>query len=292
MPTRLILSAYAGPMPRPVVPIFFLPRKRSVTLSTVEWYDAITWALALTTSGPIVTSRSISASSSRNSASGETTTPLAITEVQPGVRMPLGSRWVANFSPLTTIVCPALWPPLVRTQKSMASSVVSRSVALPLPSSPHWAPSTTIAGMSLLRARRPEREAGRDGADVGRSRRSGRAHRTACAVSAKPRPGCVTSEGIPPVLRIPSTVTAWTPFCSSPTPTPEVGDRRDSTLPWGCSGRTPTSRSPPPATPVSSTACSTAPGVVRSWSRVATAACTRSSRRCIDATSSPSARSG
>ena len=75
-----------------------------------------------------------------------------MTEVQPAVRMPLGSRWVANFSPLTTMVWPALCPPLVRTQKSMASSVVSRSVALPLPSSPHWAPSTTIAGMSLLKA--------------------------------------------------------------------------------------------------------------------------------------------
>ena len=37
MPIRLILSAYAGPMPRPVVPILFLPRKRSVTLSMVEW---------------------------------------------------------------------------------------------------------------------------------------------------------------------------------------------------------------------------------------------------------------
>jgi hypothetical protein len=29
--------------------------------------------------------------------------------------MPLGSRWVANFSPSTTMVWPALWPPLVRT---------------------------------------------------------------------------------------------------------------------------------------------------------------------------------
>ena len=115
MPIRLILSAYAGPMPRPVVPILVLPRKRSVTLSMVEWYDAITCALALTTSGAASTPRACSASSSRNSASGETTTPLAITEVQPGVRMPLGSRWVANFSPLTTIVWPALWPPLVRT---------------------------------------------------------------------------------------------------------------------------------------------------------------------------------
>ena len=50
---------------------------------------------------------------------GETTTPLAITEVAPGVRMPLGSRWVAYFSPSTTMVWPALWPPLVRTTKSI-----------------------------------------------------------------------------------------------------------------------------------------------------------------------------
>ena len=115
MPTLATLSEYAGPMPRPVVPTLFLPRKRSVTLSMVVWYDAITCALALTTSRDTSTPRAASASSSRNRASGETTTPLAITEVVPGVRMPLGRRWVANFSPFTTIVCPALWPPLVRT---------------------------------------------------------------------------------------------------------------------------------------------------------------------------------
>ena len=66
------------------------------------------------------------------------------------MRMPLGSRWVAYFSPLMTMVWPALWPPLVRTTKSIGSVVASRSVALPLPSSPHWAPSTTIAGISAL----------------------------------------------------------------------------------------------------------------------------------------------
>ena len=116
MPTRLILSAYAGPMPRPVVPILFLPRKRSVTLSMVGVVrrDHVRVG-ADAPGGATSTPRAISASSSRNSASGETTTPLAITEVQPGVRMPLGSRWVANFSPLTTMVWPALWPPLVRT---------------------------------------------------------------------------------------------------------------------------------------------------------------------------------
>ena len=34
---RLILSAYVGPIPRPVVPMLFLPRNRSVTLSIVAW---------------------------------------------------------------------------------------------------------------------------------------------------------------------------------------------------------------------------------------------------------------
>ena len=57
---------------------------------------------------------------------GETTTPLAMTLVHPGLRMPLGSRCVANFSPSITMVWPALWPPLVRTTKSMESASDSR----------------------------------------------------------------------------------------------------------------------------------------------------------------------
>jgi hypothetical protein len=40
------------------------------------------------------------------------TTPLAITGVQPGERMPLGSRCSAYFWSPTTTVCPALLPPL------------------------------------------------------------------------------------------------------------------------------------------------------------------------------------
>ena len=87
-----------------------------MTLSIVEWYDAMTCALALTMRSATCRPRApIRPSSSPNSASGETTTPLPMTEVAPGVRMPLGSRCVANFSPSTTIVWPALLPPLVRT---------------------------------------------------------------------------------------------------------------------------------------------------------------------------------
>ena len=40
------MSAYVGPIPRPVVPILALPRNRSPTLSRVTWYGVIRWALA------------------------------------------------------------------------------------------------------------------------------------------------------------------------------------------------------------------------------------------------------
>src|SRR5205814_9885136 len=42
------------------------------------------------------------------------------------------------------MVCPALWPPWYRT--TIDISLASRSVSLPLPSSPHWVPTTTVPG--------------------------------------------------------------------------------------------------------------------------------------------------
>src|SRR5687768_3108777 len=44
------------------------------------------------------------------------------------------------------IVCPALLPPWKRTMASAFSA--TRSTTLPLPSSPHWAPTMQIPGMS------------------------------------------------------------------------------------------------------------------------------------------------
>src|SRR5215468_9228762 len=55
--------------------------------------------------------------------------------------MPLGIRCSAVFTPLMTSVWPALWPPWKRTTPCALS--VSQSTSLPLPSSPHWAPTTT-----------------------------------------------------------------------------------------------------------------------------------------------------
>src|SRR3954453_14970324 len=60
--------------------------------------------------------------------------------------MPDGIRWNFHFSPSRTIVWPALLPPWKRMTRSAFSA--SRSVTLPLPSSPHWAPTMTKPAMS------------------------------------------------------------------------------------------------------------------------------------------------
>src|SRR6478735_7274692 len=73
------------------------------------------------------------------------TTPLPITAFTPGDRMPDGSRCSAYFSSPITTVWPALLPPLNLTTQSVRSP--RRSVALPLPSSPHWTPTITMPGM-------------------------------------------------------------------------------------------------------------------------------------------------
>ena len=102
-------------------------------------------ALALTfrplTSTPRPRSPSISSVSTR----GSMTTPLPMMQALPGYRIPLGIRWKAHFSPSRTMVWPALLPPWKRTTMSAFSA--RRSTTLPLPSSPHWAPTMTIPGM-------------------------------------------------------------------------------------------------------------------------------------------------
>ena len=81
-----------------------LPEEPLGHLVDREWYDAITCALALTTQLGRVDASGLEPVDLGKSASGDTTTPLAMTEVHPGVRIPLGNRCVANFSPLTTMV--------------------------------------------------------------------------------------------------------------------------------------------------------------------------------------------
>ena len=67
--------------------------------------------------------------------------------------VPLGRRWKAKvvftFSGPTgtKIVCPALLPPAHRAQMSKSADRISTS--LPLPSSPHCAPRTTVTAASI-----------------------------------------------------------------------------------------------------------------------------------------------
>ncbi len=79
-------------MPRPVVPSRREPRKRSVTLSSTRLYGGMRWALALTTSRDVSIPRASSASISWKSTARSMTTPLPMTGVQPGLRMPLGQQ--------------------------------------------------------------------------------------------------------------------------------------------------------------------------------------------------------
>src|SRR4051812_32530645 len=58
-----------------------------------------------------------------------------------------------------TRVWPALWPPWKRTTTSACSD--SQSTILPLPSSPHWAPTTTTFATPTPRAKSPGGRPGR-----------------------------------------------------------------------------------------------------------------------------------
>ena len=86
-------------MPRPVVPIRRVPRNRSATRSRARWCGMIRCASAEISSREVSTPRSSRPSISPSSTSGSITTPLPMTGVQPGVRMPDGIRCSAYFSP-------------------------------------------------------------------------------------------------------------------------------------------------------------------------------------------------
>src|SRR5215218_5665900 len=94
-------------------------------------------------------------SSSSVSTFGSITTPLPIAHGLPGYRIPDGIRWNFHFTPSRTIVWPALLPPWKRITRSAFSA--RRSVILPLPSSPHWAPMMTMPAISECSLRRERR---------------------------------------------------------------------------------------------------------------------------------------
>src|SRR5690606_2768042 len=79
---------------------------------------------------------------------GSTTTPGPIRFTVPGCSTPDGTTCSTVCSPSTTSVWPALLPPWKRTTRSARGD--SQSTILPLPSSPHWAPTATRVATSEL----------------------------------------------------------------------------------------------------------------------------------------------
>jgi hypothetical protein len=79
------------------VPIFDLPKNLSLTLSIVRWYGVIKWALVEILSFEVSTPRSFKPLISLSSTAGSITTPLPITGITFGDKIPDGSRWSAYF---------------------------------------------------------------------------------------------------------------------------------------------------------------------------------------------------
>ena len=129
-------------MPRPVVPSLAPPRASSRAWSSSRWIGRIrqTFSAIVSASGLTPTPFATMVSISSSSAQGSTTTPLPITESLPPRTTPDGSRLSLYSTPSTTSVWPALWPPWKRTTTS--ARLESQSTILPLPSSPHWEPTT------------------------------------------------------------------------------------------------------------------------------------------------------
>ena len=84
MPRREALSAYAGPIPRRVVPICSRPSFVSPAVSSSRWYGMIRWAFALTRRPLVSMPRDFRPSISSVSTRGSTTVPLPMMQILPG----------------------------------------------------------------------------------------------------------------------------------------------------------------------------------------------------------------
>ena len=181
---RAILSSYAGPMPRPVVPIFVSPIAASRAWSSATWIGSTSGHAGEIfrrerTSTPAASSSPISCSS----AAGDSTTPLPTKIATPGRSTPDGMSRSTVFLPAIHSVWPALCPPWKRTTPAALS--VSQSTILPLPSSPHWVPMTTTFLPISSPRRATVRHRGRACAHCRWSRRATRRRRILRAPAAR-----------------------------------------------------------------------------------------------------------
>ena len=101
----------------------------------------------------------------------------------PGRARPPAPRAAPSCSPSTTSVWPALLPPWKRTTSCACGA--SQSTILPLPSSPHWAPTATSVVTS--RAPRAARRSCAGGSAAARARTSSGALSMLTSMAASPR---------------------------------------------------------------------------------------------------------
>ena len=143
-------------MPRPVVPMRALPERRSRAAGRGRGGAAGSAArsrrcsrLSRLTSTPWPRSASISASS----AQGSSTTPLPMTDSLPGRTTPRGQQAelvgdAVDDQRVAGVVA------ALEADDDVGAARDSQSTILPLPSSPHWAPTTTTLAMTLSLLRR------------------------------------------------------------------------------------------------------------------------------------------
>src|SRR3954454_6005178 len=159
-------------MPRRVVPIWRLPSFRSRAPSRATCHGMIRCALPERNTRPAVTwPRPSRSSSSSITTRGSTTQPAPIADALPAT-IPDGIWRILYVSPSTTIVCPAFGPPWYRQTRSECCA--SRSTILPLPSSPHCAPTITVAGTRRSVTYGPATRAARSARHARRSLRGSR----------------------------------------------------------------------------------------------------------------------
>src|SRR5712692_2837893 len=121
----------------------------------------MTWARLLTEIVPSTfTPASRRAATSVRKAIGSSTTPLPMTLRQPGRNTPQGTSCKMNFLLWMMTVWPALCPPPYRATMEKFSE--KTSTILPLPSSPHCAPTMT-AVLPFFKANSAEQDDGRPG---------------------------------------------------------------------------------------------------------------------------------
>ena len=134
-------------MPRRVVPmrVISFEDSRNASSSRCSGRISVVFSAIRRLSGVTVTFCALSRSISSRSACRSSTTPLPMIDSLPGRNTPDGSNESLYVIPSITSVWPALWPPWNRTTMSACSD--SQSTILPLPSSPHWEPTTTTFAM-------------------------------------------------------------------------------------------------------------------------------------------------